>query len=550
MSFAQYTNRFTHHPLMQFGGATSFSPEDKLLKRLGASSSQPVFGSQSILTQELQQSQNNFSQESLNSVETASSTHSENNGGFAAVESKGNDVSHGAMTQLSSTSSNQDYNSTRPPDTTSQNSPIHFSGVHSHLELQAKEGYWDSLLNAVDISLMEQSRANHDTDGDGDELQASTSSPFTCESLISAYGARPTKPAATTKADKNRSVAKVAKRSTKHVLRDQSPNHRAEPNDETNRRRSSRHPKSKLETTCVLPMAPIRSPVSNKTKNSKTATTLPLVSEPTRSSNRANKRKVTVSMAKDAIILAAVWPSGQYASIAAIAPPEKVTKQPLAPKPKTTVNKAKRTRSTKPAASPAKPTRTATTKLQQQSLPTKKNSSLKVTSVADLMGQMLEHCPTATKELYVHMVNTHAQPANRPIPAPGVLDLSFQWNYFPPLEHIVLKNMARYYELSSRKNHFREQFAFNNMLCQQVNQVAKQYGWELPSDVTTRQVRDRIRCFYKTLIQNAKKRLSTLLRDRTDVGLQQLKELWKRYLESAEVQDFLTKKRLNGNVWA
>ncbi|KAL7459118.1 hypothetical protein ACHAWC_011503 [Mediolabrus comicus] len=146
--------------------------------------------------------------------------------------------------------------------------------------------------------------------------------------------------------------------------------------------------------------------------------------------------------------------------------------------------------------------------------------SPEVTSQAEkacmLAQQALEN-PYIGKQLLLSMAMVRINPRSPPssYPAHGtVLSDRFHWASFPPLDTILRKNMERYYELSTQKCQSKDQQDFNNALVDQVKAEAHKYGWEFDRKAfDDKKIRDRIRCFFKTHIQNAKKRLKTMLRN-------------------------------------
>jgi hypothetical protein len=78
----------------------------------------------------------------------------------------------------------------------------------------------------------------------------------------------------------------------------------------------------------------------------------------------------------------------------------------------------------------------------------------------------------------------------------------------------VLKNyMAEYYRLSIDKCQSQQQQVFNNHLVRAIRQAAREREWLFDDMFCEKVLRDRIRCYYKTHIQNSKKRLQTMLKN-------------------------------------
>lgn len=87
-----------------------------------------------------------------------------------------------------------------------------------------------------------------------------------------------------------------------------------------------------------------------------------------------------------------------------------------------------------------------------------------------------------------------------------ILRKRFSWKHYPPLEDFLIANREEYLRHSTL-NYTLQQKKYNNMLTEQMIQLASQHGYVFDHDgfsfVT---VRDRIRCYYKSYVQSLKKR--------------------------------------------
>jgi hypothetical protein len=136
---------------------------------------------------------------------------------------------------------------------------------------------------------------------------------------------------------------------------------------------------------------------------------------------------------------------------------------------------------------------------------------------ADLAAKAIAN-PEVSKELLLNMVYVRTNPRSPPAAWPGkghVIEEGFFWATYPPLETKLKSFMKDYFELSIKKCQSKEQQAFNNDMVVMIRQEATKYQWSFSSSFSEKALRDRVRCYFKTHIQNAKKRLRTMLMNPT-----------------------------------
>jgi len=125
-----------------------------------------------------------------------------------------------------------------------------------------------------------------------------------------------------------------------------------------------------------------------------------------------------------------------------------------------------------------------------------------------------------SKQLLLSMALHRNSPRTPPASLPGrghVLTARFFWAHYPPLESVLKEAMPMYYHLSISSCQSVEQQDFNNKLVQKILRAAYDRGWVFDPKAfgNAKVLRDRIRCYYKTHIQNAKKRLTNMVKNPT-----------------------------------
>lgn len=137
------------------------------------------------------------------------------------------------------------------------------------------------------------------------------------------------------------------------------------------------------------------------------------------------------------------------------------------------------------------------------------------TRAAALAHRIMQGDDELSRRLLLGMALNRDSPRQAPTnwPEEGPIPEGFVWAHYPPLEALLKQNMEEYYNLSMAKCQSTKQQLFNNSLVDQIRDAAAKHNWTFPTDRRT--LRDRVRCYFKTHLQNAKKRLRTLLRNPT-----------------------------------
>ena len=132
----------------------------------------------------------------------------------------------------------------------------------------------------------------------------------------------------------------------------------------------------------------------------------------------------------------------------------------------------------------------------------------------------IEHDRSLQRQVILHMalqrnIGDEAAPTPDPMDVQSlnpktVIEDGFYWREFPVCEQVLYKHMTDYYGVSKAQRLSKLQQSFNKKLVREVQEAAREAGLTFGPNFTEKKLRDRIRCFYKTHLQNAKKRLATL----------------------------------------
>lgn len=117
-----------------------------------------------------------------------------------------------------------------------------------------------------------------------------------------------------------------------------------------------------------------------------------------------------------------------------------------------------------------------------------------------------ESTPVDQRESQItHKANKKFVGTNAVGPVRAVLRRKFSWKAYPELEKYLVEHRAEYLQYSSCFNYTSEQKRYNNDLTQGLIDLAAEEGYVF-EEFTFAAIRDRIRCYYKSCVQAAKKK--------------------------------------------
>lgn len=97
-------------------------------------------------------------------------------------------------------------------------------------------------------------------------------------------------------------------------------------------------------------------------------------------------------------------------------------------------------------------------------------------------------------------------PCRKGIPIKRILRKKFSWKNLPELEQFLIANREEYLRHSAL-NYTVQQKQYNNHLTERLLELATEHGYVFDEkEFSFVTVRDRIRCYYKSFVQSAKKR--------------------------------------------
>ena len=107
--------------------------------------------------------------------------------------------------------------------------------------------------------------------------------------------------------------------------------------------------------------------------------------------------------------------------------------------------------------------------------------------------------PSMTYAPYTYVQQPHLEEKT-------ILRKKFSWKHYPELERFLIGNRDEYLK-HSNMNYTAEQKQYNNWLTERLLEVAAEHHYAFdPEEFNFVAIRDRIRCYYKSYVQTARKR--------------------------------------------